>query len=275
MAEVYVNTGGSSFDGAYKKSLKKSLVQNSGREYSKRSMEAIPEISENTEGAGLWGAVFTLETANSACSAAFYARISGIWANPLKYTAPDGEIPIPAAVYAVSSYISVVASSPDTQMDIRFLTEDMAQGDYVSAVFDAVGLVIPGLTNTGAISKSAEKIVAKYGDDVGKWASTMLKKAGAEFHHIFTDKNFKKGFTKEFAKVLDGSGLSLKSPEVIVPLLSHKGRHTNAYWNDLLKRAQDAISGIQKETPEYAKSIKTFLNDEAIKLINNPNLLRE
>jgi hypothetical protein len=50
----------------------------------------MPEISEKADGSGLLGPVFTLGTANSACSAAFYARISGIRANPLKYTDPDG-----------------------------------------------------------------------------------------------------------------------------------------------------------------------------------------
>jgi hypothetical protein len=38
--------------------------------------------------------VYTLGTANSACSVVFYARISGIRANPLKYTDPDGKITI-------------------------------------------------------------------------------------------------------------------------------------------------------------------------------------
>jgi hypothetical protein len=56
-------------------------------------METIPEISEKAEGSRLLCSVFTLGTANSACSATVYARISGIRANPLKYTDPDGRIP--------------------------------------------------------------------------------------------------------------------------------------------------------------------------------------
>jgi hypothetical protein len=54
-------------------------------------METMPEISEKVEKIGLLEPVFTLKTANSACSAAFYARISGIRENPLKYTDPDGK----------------------------------------------------------------------------------------------------------------------------------------------------------------------------------------
>jgi hypothetical protein len=194
--------------------------------------------------------------------------------NPVKYVDPDGRA-IPVAIYAVASYISAVAAAPDTQMDLRFLSEDMAQGDYVSAIFDAVGLLVPGLTNTGVLAKSAEKMVVKYGDDIGKWASKMLKNMRAEFHHIFTDKNFARGFTKKFGAILDGSGLTFDSPEAIVPLLGHKGRHTNAYWTDLLERAETTIKGLQKGTAEYADAIKAFLHDEAIRLINNPNLLKE
>jgi hypothetical protein len=50
-------------------------------------METIGEKAEENR---LLGSVFILGTANSACSVAFYARISGIRANPLKYTDPDG-----------------------------------------------------------------------------------------------------------------------------------------------------------------------------------------
>jgi hypothetical protein len=53
-------------------------------------METMSKIGEKAERIGISGPVFTLGTANSACSAAFYARISGIRANPLKYTDPDG-----------------------------------------------------------------------------------------------------------------------------------------------------------------------------------------
>jgi hypothetical protein len=53
-------------------------------------METMLEISEKTKGIGFSGSVFTLGTANFACSVCFYTRISGIRLNPLKYTDPDG-----------------------------------------------------------------------------------------------------------------------------------------------------------------------------------------
>jgi hypothetical protein len=58
-------------------------------------------------------------------------------------------------------------------------------------------------------------------------------------------------------------------------LLGHKGRHTNAYWTDLLKRANTAIKGLQKGTAEYVNAVKTFLHDKEIKLVSNPELLTE
>jgi hypothetical protein len=54
-------------------------------------MEIRPLIYGKSEKNWLFVPIITLGTANSACSAAFYARISGIRANPLKYTDPDGK----------------------------------------------------------------------------------------------------------------------------------------------------------------------------------------
>jgi hypothetical protein len=54
-------------------------------------METMPRLGEKIKKKGGSRLVFTRGTANSACSAAFYARISGIQAKPLKYTNPDGK----------------------------------------------------------------------------------------------------------------------------------------------------------------------------------------
>jgi hypothetical protein len=53
-------------------------------------METVSEMGEKAEGNGILGPVFTLGTANCACSGG-YARILGIRENPLKYTDPDGK----------------------------------------------------------------------------------------------------------------------------------------------------------------------------------------
>jgi hypothetical protein len=64
--------------------------------YSKNNMETMSEIGEKAERIGPSGPVFTLGTANSASSVAFYPRISGIRENPLKYLDPDGETRVKA-----------------------------------------------------------------------------------------------------------------------------------------------------------------------------------
>jgi hypothetical protein len=55
-------------------------------------MEILSGLCEKVEEIGLWGPVFTPRTANSACFRVFYAQISEIRANPLKYTDPDGRL---------------------------------------------------------------------------------------------------------------------------------------------------------------------------------------
>jgi hypothetical protein len=66
------------------------LFETRERRIVKVAMEAMPEIGEKAEGIGPLGPVFTLGTANSACFVGFYARISGIRENPLKYMDLDG-----------------------------------------------------------------------------------------------------------------------------------------------------------------------------------------
>jgi hypothetical protein len=53
-------------------------------------METLSGLCEKVEEIGSWGPVFTLGTANSACSTAFFARFTGIRDNPLTYTDPVG-----------------------------------------------------------------------------------------------------------------------------------------------------------------------------------------
>jgi hypothetical protein len=55
-------------------------------------METVSEMGEKAEKIGISGPVFTLGTANPACSGVFCARIWGNWENPVKYTDPDGRM---------------------------------------------------------------------------------------------------------------------------------------------------------------------------------------
>jgi len=196
--------------------------------------------------------------------------------NPIRYTDPDGRA-IPAAVYVAMAYLNSVAAAPDTQTDIRLLSEDLAQGDYVSAAFDAVGMAVPGLTNTGALSKAAEKFIAEHGEGVAKSMMVELRKLGADIHHLFTDKNTAGGFTSKFEKLLAGAGLSLQSKENKLPLLGHRGNgaHSEKYWGGLLNRANDAVAGLKPGTKEFADKLTNFLKQEAENLTKDPAQLYE
>jgi hypothetical protein len=66
------------------------------------------EIEKKAERIGISGSVFTLGTANSACSVVFYARISGIQPNPLKYTHPDGKTQKSTLEIQIESTVKVI-----------------------------------------------------------------------------------------------------------------------------------------------------------------------
>jgi hypothetical protein len=188
--------------------------------------------------------------------------------NPIVFIDPDGKA-VPLAIYAVAAYVNTILASPDLQYDLASLSDNLIQKDYVSAIFDVVGIAVPGGSNFDEVYKGARKLVAEYGDDIGRFATKQLKALGAEIHHIFTNKSLT-GFTQKFAKLLKGAGMKFSDPEVLIPLLGHKGRHTKAYWSGLLKRAEQALAGLEEGTKEYRKAMKDFLEKEAKSLIQDP-----
>ena len=60
--------------------------------------------------------------------------------NPTNRTDPDGSI-----APAVGVYITAVATSPDLPNDVNMLSMDLASGDYVGAVGDVAGILVPGM----------------------------------------------------------------------------------------------------------------------------------
>jgi hypothetical protein len=80
----------------------------------KAVMEIMFKICEKTEGSGHLKPVFTLKTANSACSGCFSARISGIQASPLKYTDPDGRDIVIVAGESIADAINFMYARSNT-----------------------------------------------------------------------------------------------------------------------------------------------------------------
>ena len=182
--------------------------------------------------------------------------------NPMKYNDPTGEV-IPAAVYAVASYLSAVAAAPDTQYDIMSMSENVAMGDYASAGFDLVGMLIPGLTNTDEVFKGARKLIAEYGDDIVSYARRYLDDAGSTVHHLASDKAKVSGFTAQFRDIFSKAGRSLQDAWNKIPLIGHKGPHGPEYNQQVLDRIQGAVSGLEPGSTQYNDALQGALESVA------------
>ncbi len=88
--------------------------------------------------------------------------------NPVGYVDLSGEIPA-AVVLALYAYAQSVITSPDLQYDMQMLAYDIERGDYLSAAFDLVDILSPGISGT----KSIPKFIGKYLDEVADWLKSL------------------------------------------------------------------------------------------------------
>ena len=91
--------------------------------------------------------------------------------NPVKYVDPSGEV-ADWVILALYGYAQAVITSPDLQYDMQMLAYDISQGDYVSAAFDVVDILAPGISG----SKMVPKFIRKYFDDVANWLGGVKTK---------------------------------------------------------------------------------------------------
>src|SRR3989339_369676 len=96
--------------------------------------------------------------------------------NPLKVVDPSGHI-APLIVVGAYAYLSVIGTSLDTQMDMEMMAAYIVSGDYVAAALDAVGMLVPGVTGLGQLSKTTKKIV-------GSVIGFISSKTGKNFEEI-------------------------------------------------------------------------------------------
>ncbi|WP_427340818.1 hypothetical protein, partial [Caloranaerobacter sp. DY30410] len=90
--------------------------------------------------------------------------------NPIKYTDPEGHNPI----IVLMLWATAIASSPDTQMDIQFISMDLAEENYLAALLDTAGMLIPVATGIGKIGDDAVKFVKNGLDDIGKTSKRLF-----------------------------------------------------------------------------------------------------
>ena len=85
-----------------------------------------------------------------------------------------------------------------------------------------------------------------------------------EWHHIASDKSIKTGYTAKYKAIFDKANIRFNDDINKIWLKGHKGRHTNAYKDDVLQRLQNAVSKVdadgKKHTKdEYYKEVKKVL----------------
>ena len=97
--------------------------------------------------------------------------------NPIMFVDPNGKIAT-EVILAIYGYAQAVLSSPDLQFDVEMFAYDVAQGDYVSAIFDVVDILVPGLSGARMVPKFIRKFFgdgAKVADDIVAAGKTVSK----------------------------------------------------------------------------------------------------
>lgn len=92
------------------------------------------------------------------------------WNNSLKYFDPSGNEPITI----LALWAAAVSASPDTQIDMQFIADDLSRGDYLAAGLDAIGTAIPGVSGVSKIGDDVAKVVGKGLDDIGKASKKLF-----------------------------------------------------------------------------------------------------
>ena len=130
------------------------------------------------------------------------------------------------------------------------------------------------------LEKLAEPILV-YNLDVADFDTYFVGEYGvlvhnySERHHIASDKSIKSGYTKEYKDIFDKAGIDFDNPLNIIDLENHKGRHTNAYKDDVLQRLQKAVRKVEADgkihtKDEYYKEFKKVLLELKELLLKGP-----
>ena len=150
-------------------------------------------------------------------------------------------------------------------------TTTISQGGYlgsdeykiVKARYDSYGKYLPGVsefddlasfTNAVGEGKVDEATIFAVGFLIPEVSGKMLK---GPLHHIFTNKNFKKGqqWSKKFEPLFEKAGFKLNDVINKIEVFGHKGPHPDEYHQAIFDRLQSATKGL-----EGAGYKKTFEN---------------
>ena len=112
--------------------------------------------------------------------------------------------------------------------------------------------------NVGTLSKiSIPRAVSVKGRALKRIGCALAQKAGSgPVHHIFTNKNTKRGakYTQYFLDVFDLAGLDLNGWYNQIQVPGHKGPHSK-YNQEVKRMLARAIRGKKPGSPEYRDAI--------------------
>ena len=123
---------------------------------------------------------------------------SGNGFNPISATDPDGN---ELTTAAVGAYIVATMAAPDFQTDMMMLEVDLAAGDYVGVVGDAIGIALAGVPAgvTRGMTKAGQKTFSGIYEFVDNTGRKYVGKADDMFRRL--KQHFKSGKLPDGAQV--------------------------------------------------------------------------
>ncbi|MHB1128234.1 MAG: discoidin domain-containing protein [Bacillota bacterium] len=173
--------------------------------------------------------------------------------NPVNYVDPTGHV-----VQLLAIYAGAVASSPDTMLDMQMLAYDLAEGNYLEAALDIVGMAIPGVSSQvvkGGV-KAGVKVAKKFADLAG----TVIKNENGSFKII--NENVNAARKIEF---VSKHKLNLVIAEHGEDLRTALKRPVNYYSNtdNFLQDLTDLTANKSKFLQDYRGELQYFTNFKA------------
>ena len=99
------------------------------------------------------------------------------WNDPVNSIDPGGKDPY-SLYLMLTEYSQTIMSSPDSQIDLQLIADDVAQGDYLAATLDVVGLLTPGASGYGKTAPKIRGFISDVGTKIDDGLKSVFKGAG-------------------------------------------------------------------------------------------------
>ncbi len=184
--------------------------------------------------------------------------------NPLKYTDPDGKIPIPVIIGGAAAARWLASPQGQRVMNAavtRAQTLWIAATEFFNSPAGQETIQTLGEWASGAQLPTSAAGMAARGVD-----------AAGQIHHIATDKNIRGGFTAAFEAVFAKGGMNLQDPLNKMFLVGDRGAHSPAYHQHVLDTLLQATEGLSGKS--YSAALEKVLGKLRKELQENPEIVR-